>query len=120
MAKCIRCGTETYLFDSGIPICLRCEAKPQSDRERIAGVLRMKIETARIRQFVANKALDDIVHKMPSAIPAPDGTLRIREAERKYQQALKTIELAARSLNDFLLNGRVPPDLDLRKDSGKE
>jgi len=28
MAKCFRCQAETELYDSGVPICLRCANEP--------------------------------------------------------------------------------------------
>ena len=101
-------------------MCLRCEAKPQSERERISNILRAKLEAARIRRFAAENTLKDIASEVPGTLPASDGVLRIRKAGREHQEALKAVELAVRNLNDFLLNGRVPPELDLGKDSARE
>jgi hypothetical protein len=48
MAKCIKCGADTQLFDRGVPICLACsdamEAKrnPSPDGKVFPGLPRRK------------------------------------------------------------------------------
>jgi hypothetical protein len=120
MAKCSRCGADTELFDRGVPICPSCDAKPQSKRQHIASLLRIRLEAARIRRFVAEKTLADIAREVPGTLPAPDGLFRIQKAGCEHLEALKAVNLATRNLNNFLLNGRVPLDLDLREESATE
>ena len=32
MAECIYCGSETELYDGGVPVCLKCSEARQSER----------------------------------------------------------------------------------------
>jgi len=32
MAQCVFCGAETVLFDSGIPVCVRCDSEREQKK----------------------------------------------------------------------------------------
>jgi hypothetical protein len=34
MAQCRFCGSETQLFDGGVPICLKCVAAPEKPKKK--------------------------------------------------------------------------------------
>jgi hypothetical protein len=40
MAKCVKCGAETQLFDAGVPVCIRCcelAAKSKEAEKKLPG-----------------------------------------------------------------------------------
>jgi len=49
--------------------------------------------------------------EVPSGLPHPDGTHRIRLASREYSGALAEAVSAMTRLNEFLVSGTIPPDL---------
>ena len=51
---------------------------------------------------------------IPSAIPHPDGSDRIRLASREYSASRDATMAAVKSLSDFLIRGIVPPGLEFR------
>src|SRR5579872_2345251 len=112
MAKCTYCGAETQLFDSGIPVCVRCDGTRLSKREQIAQSLRQRLEKARERRETANQRFQAAMRRVPGGTPAPDGSYQIQQASREYHEALESLTKAVRDLNSFLSNGSVPPDLD--------
>jgi hypothetical protein len=48
---------------------------------------------------------------IPSGIPHPDGTERIRQARREVALSQENYLRANKRLRDFLVNGIVPDDL---------
>jgi hypothetical protein len=61
------------------------------------------------------KVMDDI----PSGIPHPDGTDRIRFASSEYKASREETTAAMKRLSDYLIRGMIPPDLE-RKPVAKE
>jgi hypothetical protein len=113
MAKCSRCGAETILFDSGTPICVRCDQLRKRGREGIVNALRERVEDAR-KRHAANVKFKDNVESVPS-IPAPDSPHRIRQASNEFQDSLKELTEATHNLNEFLLHGTLPRGCNLRR-----
>jgi hypothetical protein len=42
MAQCRFCGAETVLFDSGMPVCVKCDDEREQAKERAAHLPREK------------------------------------------------------------------------------
>src|ERR1700751_1473952 len=60
LSKCSRCGAEISLFDSKVPICVRCDRSAENE-----SVLRKKVQEARERHTADTKFLE-IVKGLPS------------------------------------------------------
>ena len=114
MARCACCENETELYDGGSPICIKCaEAKrklPTREQELSRILLQEVLETT-ARAGTASDALNAIMSDIPSGIPYPDSTLRIREASRELSTARKQMMTAHSRLDDVLSRGRIPNDL---------
>jgi len=54
----------------------------------------------------------DVSHAdLPSHIPYPDSVTRITQAARAHNEALESYRAALKRLNDHILHGIIPPDL---------
>ena len=117
MAKCTDCGSETELYYSGVPICLKCseargnKRKPATSEHRILNILQQDLQAATERSKAATAAFDAVANDVPSGIPHPDGTQRIHNASREVTIARMEMLRAHHRLNDFLNAGVVPEDL---------
>ena len=89
------------------------------DHERIRKVLQSDVEAAQERRTKASERFTEVMADIPSGLPPSDGTDRIRIASREYSNSLVASTLAATRLNEFLIRGTIPPELE-RKDMGKE
>jgi len=56
---------------------------------------------------------------IPSRIPHPDGTDRIRLASREYSDSREEATAAMKRLSDYVIRGIIAPELE-RKPAGKE
>ena len=60
MAKCVYCGSETELFDGGVPICLKCseereaKRKPPAPSQEIRMILHEELIVAKKRNSEAS------------------------------------------------------------------
>ena len=117
MERCARCKVEgTELYESGVPICLKCVAlrgaKPQKDRSAsIQDILIRDLADATLRAESATTEFNSITSDIPSSIPPPDGTQRIHNASRAMKVARDEKIMAHNRLNAFLERGIVPEDL---------
>jgi len=59
----------------------------------------------------ASKLFDEVIRRVPSGIPHPNGSERIRTASKAYSVAQEELGEARARLNDFLTTGTVPQDL---------
>jgi hypothetical protein len=60
----------------------------------------------------ASREFDDtIIHRIPSGLPHPDGSQRIKNASAKLSVAREQMMKAHHRLNDFIEHGTVPEDL---------
>jgi hypothetical protein len=81
------------------------------DAEQIRKVLQNELEAAQQRRVAASEQFTQIMAEVPSGLPHPDGTHRIRLASREYSGALAEAATAMARLNEFLIRGTIPPDL---------
>ena len=122
MAVCSCCGAETFLFLSQPPICIRCFISRGVDRDTILKILREQLERAQQRRTEANRRFHAVLSEteIPSGMPQPDGTHRIRQAARHYEDALRAVNLAVYNLNNFVMHGTLPSGPDVRKEPAAE
>jgi hypothetical protein len=81
------------------------------DPEKVRKVLQNELEAAQERRAAASAHFNAVMAEIPSGLPHPDGTHRIRLASREYSSALAEAFAAMTRLNEFLLHGTIPPDL---------
>jgi hypothetical protein len=112
MALCSYCQNVTELHDGGIPICVECSKsrKPLSHHALYAA-LQQDVAAAEERASSANAAFREVMKDIPSKLPHPDGTQRVLNVCRLLSAARREVTDADSRLNDFLLNGTVPPHL---------
>jgi hypothetical protein len=117
MDKCAFCKTEeTALYESGLPICLKCVEKREPKRkppnpEQIRTTLVGRISDATALVSKANQEFSESIGKFPSGLPHPDGIQQIRNASNKLDLARKEMMTAHKRLNDFIERGIVPEEL---------
>jgi hypothetical protein len=85
------------------------------ERERILRVLRAELAAAQHRRDEAAGRFDQIIRDVPSGIPHPDGTERIKQASGEYGRTQSEALAAFARLNDFLIHGKIPPHLTASK-----
>ncbi|HVP48114.1 MAG TPA: hypothetical protein VMT32_16080 [Bryobacteraceae bacterium] len=78
----------------------------------IESVLRRTVEAKRQRRNEARYELQRAVSEIPSGIPAPDGGARIHAAANSERYASQAYHVAMKRLYDFLLDGKIPEDLN--------
>src|SRR6476661_7791132 len=66
-------------------------------------VLRAEMNAATERARLASERFDAILQDLPSGIPHPDGTQRIRNASREYADARKDLMETLRKINDYVI-----------------
>jgi len=89
------------------------------DPEAIRQLLQEHFDAAQERRIAASKRYSEIISDIPSGIPHPDGTDRIRQASGEYKASREAATEAMKRLSDFLIRGIIPPDLE-RKPTAKE
>jgi hypothetical protein len=82
------------------------------DRTLILGTLTERVRLARERRNLASVAFDEVLRSVPSGIPHPDGTERVRQASQEWVNAQNEFTQALWDLNQFRLRGVVPPDFE--------
>jgi hypothetical protein len=110
MAECAYCKTETQLYESNVPVCIRCVNEHPKTRN-LKAVLLKALEEANERADDASDVFLAITGEIPSGLPHPDGTQRIHNASRELNAAREALMKAHNRLNDFLIEGNVPDDL---------
>jgi hypothetical protein len=90
-------------------------------RDEIERILRSEVEMAFQRFKEASADFKSVVGDIPNEIPEPDGSLMIRQAGDHKIAAIRRLRLALDRFDGFILDGRIPADLDGAKDgaSGK-
>jgi len=81
------------------------------DPEHVRKALQNELEAAQERRAAASEHFNEVMAEVPSGLPHPDGTHRIRLASREYSGALAEAVSAMTRLNEFLVSGTIPPDL---------
>jgi hypothetical protein len=117
MEQCAYCkAEETALYQSGVPICLKCvalrEAKSKKDHPAsIHDILVRELTEAKLQAESATVEFNAVTSDIPSFIPHPDGTQRIHNASHQLTEARNAMMKAHHRLNDYLERGTVPEDL---------
>jgi hypothetical protein len=119
MAVCVYCGGETELYVNGVPICLKCSDerenrpsnKPPASGQSIRSVLLNDIAKATARVNQASQTFFEVMGKVPSGFPHPDGAQRIHNVSHELSTARKDLMKAHTRLDEFLKTGIVPDDL---------
>jgi hypothetical protein len=119
MAPCRLCGAETASSPGAVPVCANCAPigiapglalgllpKP-SIRER----LQYEEGAARDESKRAWSVFLELTQQIPSGLPHPDGTARIRQARIEFHAAQEAYLRAQRRLVDYLVYGVIPDDL---------
>ena len=75
-------------------------------------MLRAELAAARHRRDEAAERFDEMISEVPSGIPHPDGTERIRQVSAAYGRTQAEMAAAFGRLNDFLIHGKVPGHLN--------
>lgn len=109
MAKCVYCGSETELYDGGVPICLKCSEQrgakhkpPNSDQIRAALVGQIARATAWVSS--ANHKFSEAMGQ--SGLPHPDGARLIKNTSNELAVAREEMLKAHTRLNDYNRAGR--------------
>src|SRR3979411_440200 len=110
MEKCAFCKVkETALYESDVPVCPKCVGRlKRTTTADVYLILVRNLTEATLRAESANFEFDAVVRDVPSQIPQPDGTQRIRNASRTLKVARDEMMTAHNRLNDFLRTGIVP------------
>jgi hypothetical protein len=87
--------------------------------EQIRKLLEDDFEAAQQRRIEASKLFAEVMSDIPSGIPHPDGTDRIRLASREYSASRDAAMAAMKRLSDFLIRRIIPPELE-RKAAAKK
>src|SRR5258708_25693389 len=93
MAQCAFCKTETWLYDGGVPICIKCsdareaKRKPVETERKVRTALIQGLTEATVRANAASEAFTAIMSDVPSGIPHPAGIQRIHDASRELSTA---------------------------------
>jgi hypothetical protein len=117
MAQCAHCKTETYLYDGGVPICIKCsdlweaQRKPPGTEKQIRAALKDELAAATEQAVQASEAFLKVTAEIPSGLPHPDGTQRIHNASHEMSQARERMLLAHKRLNDYVERGIGPEGL---------
>jgi hypothetical protein len=77
--------------------------------------LRRSLDDARKRRDAAAERFDEALREVPSGLPHPDGQDRVRFASRDYSAARAEVSQALKRLTDYMVNGQVPTDLDVKE-----
>ena len=118
MAACSHCGAETELYDSGVPICIKCSnvrdnasKKPPASSQTIRNILLNEIEEATARTNKASRNFFEVMGQIPTGFSHPDGSQVIHNASRHLSTARKDLMRAHTRLDEFLKTGIIPDDL---------
>ncbi|MEO8132177.1 MAG: hypothetical protein ABJF23_17815 [Bryobacteraceae bacterium] len=80
-------------------------------REEILEVLEQELATAREKSAQASTDFYATLNDIPSGLPHPDGTQRIRNASIRCAQSRTKLVAAMTRLNNYIIHGTVPGDL---------
>jgi hypothetical protein len=78
------------------------------ERNEIARILRDKVTHARKAYESAHTAFNTITADIPSGLPHPDGTDRIRFAGSTYRSTMNAYSEALHEFNVFISDGIIP------------
>jgi hypothetical protein len=76
-------------------------------------LLKEQLDKADQQAKIASEKFDAIIREVPTGIPHPDGVKRIHNASREYSAARQSVMIAMHRLNDLVVYGIVPDDLEV-------
>ena len=79
---------------------------------QVRAVLQRDIQACTARAQAASEALSAIMRDIPSGLPQPDGSQRIQNAAHALAAARNEVMRAHSRLDEFLVGGVVPADLE--------
>lgn len=82
------------------------------DNEQIRQAFHQDLRIAHEKRDRASARLNEVMNDIPSGIPSPDGTDRIRQASQQSRDAQKEVMDSLTRLNNFLIHGTIPADLE--------
>jgi hypothetical protein len=84
---------------------------PLATLEKVHDLLQAELKNATERAASASAAFLDITNQVPSGLPHPDGTQRIRNLSHELAHARTELMRAHSRMDTFLVNGIAPDDL---------
>jgi hypothetical protein len=111
MAQCASCKTETELYNSGVPVCIKCSEEQNATQQQTRNRLLDDTLEATALYNEARAEFEDTASRIPSGLAHPDGIQRIKNASHGLSIARKKMMKAHSRLDEFLQSGIVPEDL---------
>ena len=81
------------------------------DRREIHKKLKGDLEKAKVQSKAASDAFNALLNEIPSGLPHPDGTQRIRNASLEKCAAHSRLMWATARMDSFTIAGEIPDDL---------
>jgi hypothetical protein len=85
--------------------------EPLAKLEKVHGLLQQELKAATERAASASAAFLDVTSQVPSGLPHPDGTQRIRNISHELAHARTELMRAHSRMDAFLVSGIAPEDL---------
>jgi len=85
--------------------------KPPPSLEKVRNQLQQELKDATQRAATASAAFLEVTNQVPSGLPHPDGTQRIRNISHELAFARTALMRAHSRLDAFLVSGIAPEDL---------
>jgi len=79
-------------------------------RAEVEKVLAAEMEIAKRRFLTASAAFREIITDVPSHLPQPDGSLRIKKAGDEKSAAIRAFSRAVERYHEFVMKGKLPDD----------
>ena len=113
MAQCAYCKAETFLYISGVPVCINCAgthgAKPSE--EQVRRLLTEQRIVATVRTNAALREFNDVMASCQAACQPRTELSIFKTPPANLIAARKEMGRADNHLNDFLNRSIVPEDL---------
>jgi len=81
-------------------------------REEILEILEQDLATAREQSALASANFYATLNEVPSGLPHPDGTQRIRNASIQCAHCRTKLLSAMTRLNNYMIHGTLPAELN--------
>ena len=116
MAQCAYCKADTELHEGGMAICPNCseartKRKPPAAEEQIRRTLLQDVLELTARTEEASRDFEAVMGQIPSGLPHPDGTQKIKNASNKLFIARKELMKAHTRLDELFRSVGSPEDL---------
>jgi hypothetical protein len=107
---------DTELHETGVPVCPSCsdartKRKPPATEEQILSTLLQDVIELTARTEQATEEFEAIMGQIPTGLPHPDGTQRIKNASAKLSIARQELMKAHRRLDEYVSSGNVLEDV---------